>query len=137
MHENQLSKTTFYCPNLSKEWLEKNGFRYNKSLSSEEDGNIYTMRFPVLNWNLYVTVEAEIMFNTTHNVAHINCFDKGTRSIYGAFYSYEYGNYDPVISEINKAIEKKINKIGLVPINEIRTKIFTIPKKRRQNDTSC
>lgn len=131
MNENKLSKTTFYCPNLSKEWIEKNGFRYNKSLSSEEDGNIYTMRFPVLNWNLYVTVEAEVILNATDNIAHINCFDRGTRSLYGAFYTYEYGNYSPVVDEINKTIEKKIKKMGLISTDIVRNEMFTIPKKEK------
>jgi len=131
MNENKLSKTTFYCPNLSKEWIEKNGFRYNKSLSSEEDGNIYTMRFPVLNWNLYVTVEAEVILNATDNIAHINCFDRGTRSLYGAFYAYEYGNYSPVVDEINKTIEKKIKKMGLISTDIVRNEMFTIPKKEK------
>ena len=137
MKENKLSKMTFYCPNLSKNWLEKNGFRYNKSLSSKDDGEIYTMRFPVLNWNLIVTVEAEIMFNVTDNIAHINCYDKGTRSIYGAFYYYEYGNYDSIVEQINKSIEKKIKKIGLKSIESTNRKIWSIPKKEKNDDTSC
>lgn len=129
MTENKLAQCTYYYPRISKNWLEKNGFRYNKVFSSSEDGEIYTMRFPVISWNMYVTVEAEILFNFTENIAHINCYDKGTRSLYAAWYSNYYGDYTPIIDKINEIIEKKVKKMGLIVKDNNRNSLFDIPKK--------
>lgn len=126
---NELSQSIFTCTNLSKSWLDKNGFKYNKSLSSKEDGEIYTMRFPVLSWNLYITVEAEIMVNFTDNLIHINCYDRGTRNLYGAFYYYDYGNYTETLDKIDKEINNKIKKLKLIKIEKERNELFAIPKK--------
>ena len=132
MTENKLAQSTFYYPKISKNWLEKNGFRYNRTLSSSEDGEIYTLRFSVVSWNLYVTVEAEIMYNLTDNIAHINCYDKCTRSLYARWYSYYYGNYTPVVDKINKTVIEKLNKLGMIEKDNNRKSLFDIPKRRNK-----
>ena len=132
MAVNYLSLKTFTVPHLNKNWLDRYYFRYNRALSSKEDGDVYTMRFPVMNWETYITVEAEIMINIKDNIIHINCYDKGTRSLYAPWYSYIYGNYGTVIEDINNIVEEKIKKMGIVEYPDKRgEQLFEIPRRKK------
>lgn len=136
MKINELSQKTFTVPNLSKNWLLKNYFRYSPSLSNSDDGDIYTLRFPVMSWNVYVTVEAEIMINAKENLVHINCYDKGTRSLYAAWYSYYYGDYTEVVDKINDVIYQKIKKLQLKEVvDNQRTELYTIPRRKNEKNS--
>ncbi len=113
MEINNLAKKLYRIPNLSKSWLDKKNFRYNSYLSNCGETDFYTMRFPVISYSIYVTIEAEIVVNLKDNVALIDVFDRGTRSKYASWYQYEYGNYETIIDRINEKITEKINQLGL------------------------
>lgn len=132
MQRNKLSQNTYYHPDYNKKWLEKNEFRYNKVLSSVNEGDVYVLRFPVIFWNMYATIEAEISFNITDNIAHINCYDKGTRSIYASWYSVDNAHMD-IVNKINSIIYKKLDELGFLFLSSNRNGLFEVPRKEEKN----
>lgn len=116
--QNELAYSIYKATTLSKNWLERNGFRYNASLSSKDDGDVYTMRFPVVSYNIYVTVEAEFLINIETNEVKINCYDRGTRSLYGHWYLTDRNDFEPVVYEINEKIKEKMKRLKIVKNSE-------------------
>lgn len=113
MLQNKIAYTRFSAPYMSRSWLDKNGFKYNSYLTCGDNEPIYTLRFPVMNYGVYITVEAEIVANMKTNELWINCYDKGTRSIYGHWYFTDRDHFEPVVEQINKVIYERIRKLKL------------------------
>lgn len=113
MIRNEIAYTIFQAPNTKKQWLDRNGFRYCSFLSSADDGDVYTLRFPVMNYGIYITVEAELMLYVKTGEIKINCFDRGSRAIYGHWYFTNRDDFEPIVYRINEAIEKKLDKMHI------------------------
>ncbi len=91
---------------MTKEWLLSNGFYYNR-LFSDDETEVYTYRFPVYKYNKFTVLECELKVILGNDVINVNVYDYGTNDKYAPFYYCEYGNYDSVLKEIYKRINKK------------------------------
>lgn len=113
----RINNDKYTIPNLSKNFLERNGFKFAPNISNAEDGVFYRYSFPVMKYMDFVTLYAEITVNLTYNIAIIDVIDTN-RSRYAPYYYYEYGNYDQILQSIDSRIDKYIKKLGMVKIDE-------------------
>ena len=51
---DRITDVTYTKPNVTKQWLLSNNFRYNTRLSDEES-DVYTYRFPVYKYEKFTT----------------------------------------------------------------------------------
>lgn len=102
----------YYRKNVSKEWLNANGFKYSKKLSDEET-NIYTYRFSVFKYEKMTVLECEINISLEDGEVKLNVYDYGTNDKYAPFYYCEYGNYDKMLKIIWDKIDYMINKLQI------------------------
>lgn len=107
-----LHKTKYTKRNVTKEWLYKNGFRYNKIFSDEEN-EVYTYRFSVYKYGDINVLECELVIVLQTGGVSINVYDKNTRNKYAPFYNVEYGNYDKILNVINNRIEKELERLDI------------------------
>lgn len=109
--------------NVSKNRLEKLGFRLSELYSSAEE-NIYTYRFPVYKYREVPTLEAEIMVCLETGEAWINVFDKSTRNRYASWYCKEmgFGTPNKVVDIIEENIAKKIKQLGIEEVTDNNAK---------------
>lgn len=105
-----VSQTTYSIPNVTDEWLVKNGFRYNAMLSNSSDGKFYTNRFLIYER----VIEGEVLVNPKDNFARVEVYIIGTHSRYAPWYKNEYGNWKKMLKIINEKINKKIEYLGMV-----------------------
>lgn len=98
--------------NISKEWLLKHGFQYNRFLSDEEH-EIYTYRFPVYNYKQFILLDCELCVILGNKDIRINVYEHNTNNIYTPFCYCECGRYDEILSKINKSILSKFKKLGI------------------------
>lgn len=99
--------------NVTKEWLLNNGFKYNKTLSYNDE-DVYTYRrFPVYKNGNYTVLECEINYFDMSNEFKVDVYEYGTKYIYVPFYCIEYGNYKMILKIIHKRIEYELKKLGL------------------------
>lgn len=108
----QVDNKKYVKQNISKEWLIANGFHYNKTLSNE-DGEVYTYRFPVYKYEGFIVLECELMAKLDKGDVLINVYEYSTTNKYAPFYYQEYGNYDKMLECIWTKINKVIKKLGI------------------------
>lgn len=108
----QVDNKKYVKQNISKEWLIANGFHYNKILSNE-DGEVYTYRFPVYKYEGFIVLECELMAKLDEGDVLINVYEYSTTNKYAPFYYQEYGNYDKMLECIWTKINKVIKKLGI------------------------
>lgn len=96
---------------ITKQWLLSNNFHYNKYFS-DEDGDVYTYRFPVFKYGRYTTLECELRVVVNENEINIDVYDYNTRDKYAPFYYCEYGNFDRIMKIINTNIKKELKRLG-------------------------
>ncbi len=108
----QVDNKKYVKQNISKEWLIANGFHYNKTLSNE-DGEVYTYRFPVYKYEGFIVLECELMAKLDEGDVLINVYEYSTTNKYAPFYYQEYGNYDKMLECIWTKINKVIKKLGI------------------------
>lgn len=109
---DNLSNNIYIKHNITKEWLLKNNFKYNRLLSDGED-IIYTYRFPIHKNGYFITLECELSCIESDGKIKIDVYDYGTRDKYAAFYYSEYGNYKPMIKAINNRIKSELKRLGI------------------------
>lgn len=100
---------------ITKEWLLKNDFRYNRYFSTKEDA-VFTQRFAVVSQGRdkkKPSLECEMLIYYPEGSIHINVYHAGTRDKYAPFYDSQYGNWDKILGLINKKINNKLNKLGV------------------------
>lgn len=97
---------------LTKQWFLANNFRYNKSFS-DKDTEVYTYRFPVFRYSIYITLECELRAIVGENKIQIDVYDCNTRDKYAPFYYCEYGDFDRILKTIEARIRKELNKLGI------------------------
>ncbi len=102
---------TYKMNNYSKEFLQKNRFRYNSYLSDYGD-EVYTYRFPVISYSKTATIECEIAVSTTTGVVNANVYNTGTRELYASYYNREFGKYE-IIKYIDTKIDRKLKELGI------------------------
>ena len=107
-----ISNNTYIKPEITKDWLIKNNFRYNSFLSDGED-NIYTCRFPIHKNGFFTTLECELSCIESNGQITADVYHYGTRDKYTAFYCVEYGNYEPMIKTVNNKIKSELEKLGI------------------------
>ena len=101
---------------ITKEWLLKNNFRYNRYFSTKDDV-IFTQRFTVVTQNKKKpSLECEMLIYYPEGLIHINVYHAGTRDKYAPFYDSQYGNWDKILELIDKKINNKLNKLGVKTI---------------------
>jgi len=109
---------TYIKFDITKEWLQLHGFKYNKTLSCD-DNEVYTYRFAVYKYTYYIVLECELSIYLDTGEVKVNVFDCNTRSRYAPFYYMEYGKDNKVVEKINKIILKEINRLNIKIINKI------------------
>lgn len=103
-----IKANTYKMKDFSIKTLKEIGFYYNKEIS-DNDNKYYSIRFPVLKYNDYTSIEGEITVCTTNGNVIINVYDlKGKPYI--PFYNNEYGNFNDILFVINKCIIKYLKK---------------------------
>lgn len=101
--------------NITKEWLLRNDFRYNRYFSTKDDA-IYTQRFVLLMTDgnkKKPSLECEMLCYFPEGVIHTNVYRAGTRDKYAPFYDSEYGNWNKVLDLIHKKIDNKAKRLGV------------------------
>ena len=99
---------------ITKDWLYKNEFRYNRRYSGKED-SVYTYRFPLMKYknSKLSSVECELFIYYPEGKVLINVYHYGTRDKYFPFYSNDYGKWDKVLGGIYKKINGKLKELGI------------------------
>lgn len=120
-------------PIITKSWLQSHNFYYSKIFSDDET-DAYSYRFPVYKYMSRYTLECEFTIILNENVLMINVYDYGTRDKYAPFYYYEYGNYDTIMKEIYKNIEKQLKQFNITLESDIKNnEDNNIIKKKGRN----
>lgn len=101
---------SYYKENITKSWLIKNGFRFNKTFS-DENTEVYTYRFPVYRYEKMIILESEISVILGENGININVYEYNTNDKYAPFYYCEYGNYDTMLKIIWDKINKELRRL--------------------------
>lgn len=107
-----IANNIYIKPGLTKDWLNKNNFKYNRILSDNED-NVYTYRFPLCKNGYFVTLECELSCIESTGEIRVDVYNYGTRNKYAAFYCVEYGNYNTMLNSINKKIKNELRTLGI------------------------
>lgn len=100
---------------ITKEWLLKNDFRYNRFFSTKDD-TVFTQRFVLLiadGNKKKPSLECEMFCYFPEGLIHVNVYHAGTRDKYAPFYYSEYGNWDKILDLINKKIDNKAKRLGV------------------------
>ena len=126
MEVKSIYKDRYKLNNHSKEDLKSLGFYYS-SLLSDSELQIYTYKFPVLKYKNKTVLECELSIDTTYGEVKINVYDM-KHELYIPFYHIECGNYDEILSKINKKIKSKLTKLGIKKVMKKRN------KKRKNNE---
>lgn len=108
---NDILKNKYIKHDVSKYWLMKNDFKYNKTLS-DDDIEIYTYRFPVHKYKNIPVLFCELSIDIKTGIVGINVYDENSY-LYCPFYHVQYGNYNPLISSLNNKIIKRLNVFGI------------------------
>lgn len=109
------NKRLYFKENVTKTWLASNNFRYDRSLSDEEN-NVYTYRFPVHQHNNIATLECELvifMDGNSQSMVKVNVYESNTKEQYNPFYYIEFGKYDTLLKFVNKKIHEKLKELGI------------------------
>ena len=114
---DKITDVTYIKPNITKQWLLSNNFRYNTRLSDDES-DIYTYRFPVYKYEKFTTLECELSVVLGDNKVKINVYDYNTSAVYAPFYYYGYGIYDKMLEVIWNNINKQLKRLGIIKIND-------------------
>lgn len=107
-----IANNIYVKPGITKEWLNKNDFRYNRMLSDSDD-SVYTYRFPLHKNGYFTTLECELSCVETTGEINVDVYDYGTRNRYAAFYCTEYGDYSCMLKAINKRINAELKRLGI------------------------
>ena len=102
--------------NVTKDWLIKNDFKFNRYYSTKED-SIYTYRFSVGE-----SLECELFMFVPDGKVLVNVYKAGTRDKYPAFYFNEYGKWDKILSSIHNKIDTKIKQLGIIDLEASKNK---------------
>lgn len=97
---------------LSRSWLRSKNFRFNKYFSDVES-IVYTYRFPVFKYGKYTTLECELRSAVEKDVIYIDVYHYNTHDKYAPFYDCEYGNFDKILTIIDKKIMKQLKELGI------------------------
>ena len=95
--------------NITKSWLNKNGFY--KIISYDEE--TYRYMFGIYKYHNSPLLDCELILFFESGEVKMNVYNHGTRSRYTPFYHSEYGNYERVVRKINKEINSKIKELGI------------------------
>lgn len=115
LKQKNMANSIFLKSGITKDWLNKNNFKYNRILSNNED-NVYTYRFPLCKNRYFTTLECELSCIESTGEIRIDVYDYGTKNRYAAFYCAEYGNYSIMLNCINKKINAELKKLGIKSI---------------------
>ena len=105
-----INQSEYFRPNMTKDWLISNGFRYNR-LFSGEDADVYTYRFSVFKYDCFTVLDFKAILG--ESTITIDVYDTNTINRYAPFYYQEYGNYDKMLKEIREKINHTITKLGI------------------------
>lgn len=108
---SNILKYNYIKTDVSKYWLVKYNFKYNKSLSDEEL-DIYTYKFTIRKYKNIPVLICELSIDLKTGTTAINVYDENG-NMYYPFYHINCGNYDPLLESINKKISKKLNTLGI------------------------
>lgn len=99
---------------ITKEWLLKNDFRYNRYFSNKDD-TVYTNRFMVAKQEgkHNISLECEMLVYYPEGNICINVYFAGTRDKYPQFYDRKYGGDNRLLDMIDFKINNKIKKLDI------------------------
>ena len=106
-----MGNITYKIKDYSKEFLQKQKFKYNSYLSDYDD-EIYTYKFPLISYKKITTVECEISVSIMTGVVNVNVYIAGTRELYTSYYNREYGKYE-IMKSIDSKINNKLKELGI------------------------
>lgn len=107
-----INKNKYKIKDNSESFLVRNGFRYDKRMSDAEE-TFYYYRFTVYKYNISNIIEAEFLVSLDTKEIRVNVYETSHRGLYAPYYYYEYGNYDPIMDEINNVIDKEMKRLGI------------------------
>lgn len=112
--------------NVTREWLQSNGFRRNRIFSNNEM-DIYTYRFPVYKYGDACTLECELSIVLQSGRANIDVYDYNTRNKYAPFYCMDFGDYSSMIKQINEKIQNELKRLKIMEV------VNTYDSKNKEN----
>lgn len=127
---NNLSENEYMKENVTREWLQSNGFRRNRIFSNNEM-DIYTYRFPVYKYGDACTLECELSIVLQSGRVNIDVYDYCTRNKYAPFYCVKYGNYNNIIKQINEKIQNELKQLKIMEVINI------YESKNKENKRKC
>lgn len=104
-------KYSFIKEHLNKAWLDAN-FRVIQEMSDSEI-TVYSRRFPVYSYGSDCMLEGELRIYFPECRVEVNCYDRGSKGWYAAFYSTDYGRSEEILRIIENKIKREFKKIGL------------------------
>ena len=126
---SDLVENMYIKENVSKEWLQSNGFRRNRIFSNNEI-DLYTYRFPVYRYGDTCTLECELSIVLQSGRVNIDVYDYSTRNKYAPFYCVKYGNYSNIVNQINEKIQIELKRLEIMEEK-------TYGSKNKENKTTC
>lgn len=106
-----MGNITYKMKDYSKEFLQKNRFRYNSYLSDYGD-EVYTYRSPLVSYARTTTIECEIAVSVITGTVNVNVYNAGTRELYAQYYDREFGRYE-IMESIDARIDDKLMGLGI------------------------
>lgn len=107
-----INKNKYKIKDTSEQFLLRNGFRYDRRMSDEEE-TFYYYRFPVYKYDIANLIETEFLVSLTTKEVRVNVYETSHRALYAPYYYYEYGDYSPIMDEINSKINKEMKRLGI------------------------
>lgn len=105
---------TYIKPNLTFEWIKNNGFRrYYK----DGEDTCYSKIFPVYkDSGGFVSLVCKLSLWFPSGKVTCSVEDATSKGIYASYYNREYGNAEPIINRIDKAIQREFKNLGIVEV---------------------
>lgn len=103
-------------PNITFEWIKNNGFRrYYK----DGEDTCYCKVFPVYkDSGGFVSLVCRLSVWFPSGKVAYSVEDAASKGIYATYYDREYGNAEPLISKIDKAIQREFQNIGIKEVED-------------------
>lgn len=108
----QLPNYIYSKDRITKKWLDRNGFLYNRILS-DVDCDAYSLRFPVYRYGDFICIDSEITVFTKTKEIRVDCYDHNTRDCYARWYCRDVGRDETLMTLVTSQVEKKLKSLGI------------------------
>ena len=121
MELERLTDFKYKKDKVTKDWLRKRGFYYNKKLS-DFDSSIYVRSYPAITYGTKPVIEFEVAveFETGNVFIYVYELHNNERRLCPLYYNRQYGNAAPVINVIDQKIINTLENLKIKRIKEKR-----------------